>query len=353
MRAEELRKIFLVYLGREPLKKEYETHGQKDVNRFTEEIQKCDEFKKLGGQVKYTDKRIAFVLSGHIRYNNVLAGILRYSNQYDIDIFIHTWDTVGIKGNEMNLDIQGEYDRVVAEIEKFPNVRAYQIENNKDYIDSIKGEDKDVHYFNYSSPEKFIKSQLYSINRSFKLLEEYKKNTKSRYDLVVKLRFDLHLADMTISPSNIIDCANNKILFFPNRDCKHPHPDHGTSCWACDKMYYDHGFLDVHVFEHTNVVCDIMAYGSFESMKKYCSLYDSYDELNKQNFEINHKMMKKRKNNYVKKEGKDYKIQQLNDETHVESLYFYYCSYPERLLMQHLRDYMLVESIYIKVEFIR
>jgi hypothetical protein len=88
-------------------------------------------------------------------------------------------------------------------------------------------------------------------------------------------------------------------------------------------------------------------------MKKYCSLYDSYDELNKQNFEVNHKMMKKRKNNYIKKEGKDYKIQQLNDETHVESLYFYNCSYPERLLMQHLREYMLVESIYIKVEFIR
>ena len=149
MRAEELRRIFLVYLGREPLKKEYENHGQKDVNKFTEEIQKCEEFKKLGGQIKYSNKKIAFVISGHIRYNNILNGLLRYSNQYDIDVFIHTWDTVGIKGNEMNLNIEDELDKVVSQIKKIPNVKAYQIENNKDYIYSIKNEDKDVAYFNY------------------------------------------------------------------------------------------------------------------------------------------------------------------------------------------------------------
>lgn len=353
MRSEELRKIFLTYLGREPLKKEYVTHGKKDPSNFIEEIQRCDEYKKNVGKIQYVSSKIAFVISGHIRHNNVLDGIIRYSKLYDIDVFIHTWDTVGIKGDEMNLKAKEEYDKVVEQIKKIPNVRAFEIENNKKYIQSIKGEDSDVTYFNYSSPEKFIKSQLYSINRSFKLLEEYQKESNFKYDLVVKLRFDLCLTDMSISPSNVLDCEKNDIIFFPNRDCKHPHPDHGTSCWACDKMYYDHGLLDVHIFEHTNVVCDIMAYGSFKSMKKYCYLYEHYDRINKENEEINRKMMKRRKGYFIKKEGKDYKIQQQNDDTHAESLYYYYCSYPERLLMLYLRDYMLVESIYLKVEFVR
>lgn len=349
MTAQELKDIFLFYLKREPNENEYLIHGYKDLNLFTEEVKLCQEFTNLKNK---NPNKIAFILSGHIRKNSVLSGILKYSSHYDIDVFIHTWDTRGIKGTEMNLDNKKEYDLVLSEIKKIPNVKSFIIENNNDYINSLK-EDKNIKYFNYSSPEKFIKSQLYSINKSFNLLEDYVNKTKLNYDLVVKLRFDLNLTYFDLNQHTVSNCINNKIIFFPNKDCNHSHPDYGTSCWACDNMYYKHGLLDVHIFEHTNIVCDVMAYGSFKSMKKYCSLYNVYDKLNKQNLNENLKMLKNRNANHITEKDGDYKLTESNYQAHIESVYYYNCSYPERLLMQHLKDYMLIESTCIKVSLIR
>ena len=40
-------------------------------------------------------------------------------------------------------------------------------------------------------------------------------------------------------------------------------------------------------------------------------------------------------------------------EGHVDSLYYYNCSYPERLLQHFLKNYMLVESKDIKLKLVR
>jgi hypothetical protein len=115
-------------------------------------------------------------------------------------------------------------------------------------------------------------------------------------------------------------------------------------------MYYKHELKSVHIFPHTNVVCDIFAYGSFESMKSYCSLYEHYDQLNESLSEDNLKSFKDN-NTSVKFRNGDYILE--GHIGHVESLYYFYCSYPERLLQLYLKDYMLVESKSVKVLFKR
>jgi hypothetical protein len=37
--------------------------------------------------------------------------------------------------------------------------------------------------------------------------------------------------------------------FTPNIDNQHTHMDYGTSCWACDSLYYTHNRKIVHIFE--------------------------------------------------------------------------------------------------------
>jgi hypothetical protein len=85
-------------------------------------------------------------------------------------------------------------------------------------------------------------------------------------------------------------------------------------------------------------------------MKKYCDLYNNYDKLNNSFFEENLKQFKVVSNNIVY-EGGNYNLK--GHEGHVDSLYYYNCSYPERLLQQFLKNYMLVESRDIKTNLVR
>lgn len=354
MSPQELKRTFNNLLNRDPSPFDTTVHLHKTVNKLTEEILSCKEYKDRGGN-RITEKRenytnsnegpkIAFLLSGHIRNNHILQSLTEKCKDLNYDIFIHTWDTKGTKGTEMNLDIKDDKYAVEEEIMRFCNVRSYEIENNAEYIEKIKGDDDNVSYFNYSSPEKFIKSQLYSINKCFKIFEKYSKKENIKYDIVFRIRFDLGFDSIEIDRNLINEINEYDIIFCPNVDGPHSHPDHGTSCKVCDDMYYKWKFRYPHVFEHSNVICDVFAYGSVKSMKDYCSLYENYDKIAKKFEKENLKSLNRQRNPNVKKSGKDYLI-----KDHCESLFYYYGSYPERMLSYYLRDYMLVESRKIKL----
>lgn len=352
MTDHELKFLFKKYLNRNFQLREWYLHGKKSRYDFEIELSRCDEYlqlKKLNDSIGDDETlKIAILLIGHVRKNSMLAGINNFCKNYNYDIFIHTWDNIGMKGNETVLNDAVSHSSVLNEIDKYKNVKNYQIENNKDWINSQKIE---KNYFNLSSPEIFIKSQLYSISRGYKLMEEYSEKNNLRYDIVFKFRFDSEMIDFNLSDKTIIDAANNDIIFTPNSDCEHQHIDNGTSCWACDNMYYLHDRKIVHIFEHTNVICDMFAYGSQNSMKKYCDLYNSYDKLNKSLLAENLKYYKKINKN-VKYENGNYMVD-IAHEGHVDSLYYYYCSYPERLLQLFLKDYMLLQSRDVKLKLIR
>lgn len=347
MERHELKFLFNQYLKRDFTESEWINHGRKNKYDFEKEISNCIEFKNLKKE-DHGNLKIAFLLTGHIRKNTILNGINILCDKYDYDIFIHTWDNFGIKGTETSLDVETNYEAVFNEINKYKNLKGYEIENNKKWISS---QEVIKNYFNYSSPEPFIKSQLYSINTAYKLMERYSTENDVKYDIIFKFRFDCELINFNLFAKTIFDITNNNIIFTPNIDCKHNHSDYGTSCWACDNMYYKYNMKRVHIFEHTNVICDLFAYGNQNAMKKYCDLYTKYDELNDsfleenlKQYELVNENIKYIDGNYVFDKG---------DAGHLDSLYYYNCSYPERLLQKFLKDYMLVKSTDVKLQLIR
>jgi len=348
MTNEELSFLFNKYLNRNFTNHELIIHGGKEVQNLENEILNCTEYLNLPPKnTNINSLKIAILLSGHIRKNSILEGITKFCNNENYHIFIHTWDNIGLKGNETLLNDTSVATSVISEIDKFTNVKKHEVENNKSWIESQEIKDN---YFNFSSPELFIKSQLYSINKSYNLMEEYSKENNIEYDVVIKFRFDCDMTMFNLTDKTISDMKTHDIIFTPNSDNQHSHMDYGTSCWACDNMYYKHNRKIVHNFDHTNVICDLYAYGSQNSMKKYCDLYNNYDKLNNSFFEENLKQFKVVSDNIVY-EGGNYNLK--GHEGHVDSLYYYNCSYPERLLQQFLKNYMLVESRDIKTNLVR
>lgn len=340
--------LFNKYLNRDYTPDELKSHGHKEFHVLENEILNCTEYRNL---IKNTFNpnglKVAILLSGHIRKNSILQGIRQFCNNANCHIFIHTWDNLGLKGNETSLNDASVTTMVMSEINNFVNLKKYEIENNKSWIES---QEIRNNYFNFSSPEIFIKSQLYSINKSYKIMEEYSKENNIEYDVVLKARFDSDMFLFNLSDKTISDIKNHDIIFTPNHDNKHTHMDYGTSCWACDNLYYTHNRKKVHIFDHTNVICDMFAYGSMTSMKSYCDLYNNYDKLNDSFFDENVKQFNKVPENIVYEEG-NYNLK--GHQGHVDSLYYYYCSYPERLLQLQLKNYMLVQSNDIKLNLVR
>lgn len=347
MERHQLEFLFTKYLEREPNENEYGWHLNKMYSIFEEELQKCDEYKKVMSREIPQDK-IAILISGHIRKNIIAESLLKLS-RYNYDVFVHTWDNIGIKGTETNINDETNYGLIESIVKGLPNIVSYEIENNKDFINSL---DNEKIYFNYSSPEVFIKSQLYSINKCFKLMEESSKKNNINYRMVIRIRFDSLFTMFRVDRELLDDINNNLIIFAPNSDCGHHHPDsNSTSCLTCDIMYHSYKQKKVHYFDHTNIMCDIFAYGSFDSMKKYCSTYESYEKINESFVENNLKIIEENNINYVKEDN--VYVLERSDLGHVNSLFYVNCSYPERVLQKHLKDYLIPTSKKIKIKFYR
>lgn len=352
MTTEELSYLFNKYLKRDYTQRELIIHGKKTVSFLENEILHCKEYLNLPTKtIDSKDLKIAFLLSGHIRKNSILEGIQKFCNFENHHVFIHTWDNIGLKDHSPNqetlLNDEVTPTTVISEINKYTNLKKFEIENNKNWVES---QEITHNYFNFSSEEVFIKSQLYSVNKSYKLMEEYSKENNIEYDVVIKLRFDCDMTMFNLTDKTVSDIKNYNIIFAPNSDNEHGHIDYGTSCWACDNMYYKHHRKLVHNFDHTNIICDLYAYGSQSSMAKYCDLYNNYDRLNNLFYEENLKQFETVPTNTVF-ENENYYLK--GHEGHVDSLYYYNCSYPERLLQQFLKNYMLVESREVKTNLVR
>jgi hypothetical protein len=344
MSRNELRVLFNKYLNRTFSEHEWKLHSNKNYKLFENELLNCDEYNNLKNK---KNNKIAIIVSGHIRKNSILQGFKQFCSNNNYDVFIHTWDNIGMKGSETSINDPIVKDTIYKEIHKYKNLKKFIIENNNNWL---KTQEIKNNYFNLSSPEIFIKSQLYSINQSYKLMEDYANANNITYNTVIKFRFDCAISNFNLTNTTINNINNNNLIFVSNFDSGHNHIDYGTSCWACDNMYYKHNLTKVHYFEHTNIICDLFAYGSVSSMKKYCDLYNHYDELNNSFYELNIEQYKIFNKN-IKYENNNYIFKGVPG--HIDSLYYYNCSYPERLLQKFLKDYMLVESKEIKVKLVR
>lgn len=317
--------LFKKYLSRVPSEHEIEFHKIKKYEDFEDEIKNCDEYK--GIEAAYP--KMAFLLSGHVRNANIINFLNKNEN---IDVFVSCWDDIGLRGTEKNFSSKN-IKSVEEKLNNIKNLKKYEILDNKNFIE--KNSESKINYYNFSSPEVFIKSQLYSINRSFKLFEKYQEDNKEKYEIIFKFRFDASITKFNITKKTLNNIINKKVIFVTNDGC-HNHPDFSNGCMACNKMY-EKNMLETHIFDHTNIICDFFAYGNFENMKKYCSLYHEYDNLNLKFEKVNFESIKNKNINHTKKNN-------VVHLSHYDSIYYAYCSYPERLLQFYLKDYMLVSS---------
>jgi len=361
MTLEQLNELFLRYLQRFPNDGDIRSHVSKSYEHFERELSECNEYKNLingerVGAFSTSSERIAILLTGHIRNYNIIETLSNKLQNQPFDVFVHTWDNIGKKGKETNLNDKIEYDTVKRVVYSIPNLKSVIIENNNVFITSLPK--SDCKYFNFSSPEPFIKSQLYSIYKTHELMEKYKKENNVQYKAVFKLRFDSIISQFVLSQKLLQDINTMDIIFTSDENA-HVHKDsgHGAGCMVCNKMYYDFNLRHPHVFEHSNVICDFYAYGSEKAMKKYCSMYEVYDKMikeyesvNLKSFETFKHQLSKTENGYTLHDSSN-----LNKDWmgHLYSFYYFYCSYPERILKDLLKEYMLVKSTLIKVKHVR
>jgi hypothetical protein len=180
-------------------------------------------------------------------------------------------------------------------------------------------------------------------------MEQHCSRHNKKYDIVIKMRFDMEFTHVAID-RDLLDDIKHDIIFMPNADCKHDHFGL-TACSTCDTMYSKHKLRHVHMLDHANIVCDTFAYGSMDSMKEYCSLYNAFDDINRTYAADNESRLSKIKTPHTKV-GRVFSLNKRNTE-HLHSIYLYVCSFPERMLQIHLKNYMLVTSNKIKVRFHR
>lgn len=209
MSPEQLSELYLKYLQREPTGADTRAHINKSYEAFERELCVCEEYLRLKGLISQTgnsENKVAILLSGHIRKNSILDAFASKLKNLNYDVFVHSWDNYGYKGKETNLEDKVCRDSINKEIDKIPNVKKRIVENNKAFINSLPVPENA--YFNFSSPEPFIKSQLYSIFKSHELMEQYKKETGITYRAVFKFRFDTRIDHFNITPS-LLDEMNN------------------------------------------------------------------------------------------------------------------------------------------------
>jgi hypothetical protein len=233
--------------------------------------------------------------------------------------------------------IESRFNDIEKLIVGIPRICDYKIGSNKEYVESILPKTYSHKYFNYSAPELYIKSQLHTINESYKMMENYSKKNSVNYDLVIKLRFDCGMRSFLITPKTLQYIRSDKAIFVTNEG-QHRHPFYSNACTTCNTMY-DLGMKESHLGNHSNIVCDFLAYGSQKSMKKYCSIIDVYDDMNDAWYEKN--IDSGTKKGLLMGGGISSRV------NHIDSLFHFVCSYPERMLQLYLRDYMLISSRYI------
>lgn len=332
MLKSEIETLFVQYLLRNPLPEEYLRFKSYSKEELEKELEVCPERIRLRKM-----PRVAILVSGHPRTLKIIESIKKIDNS-NVDVFAFCWDEWGHRMKETKLNDSLDRDNIESIIKEIPNLKKYRIENNEKFVKN--NDDLTIKYINWiRDAEVFVKSQLYAVAKSYELMEEYIKETGTRYQIVIKCRFENYIDKFDVDNEMIDDINNHKIIYVPNGTShRHPFPSY---CDKCQRIY-ELGYKITHIFEHDNPICDVYAYGSVESMKDYCSLFYQYDELCKKFEDHNMKMMEILKSPHTKR-GEAFIVEQT-DETHDETEFFYFSSYPERLLAYTLSDYLLLRA---------
>lgn len=307
-------------------------------------------FKTYNEYISEEKINIAVCLSGHIRsFKKNLDFYKKLNTNKNINVFYfaHFWDEKGYQV-EVDLGPQPSHEKLISfeldEIKKIINFKKILIESNLKFISKIKNKINKTNFFisiwdkeKYINKNKFIYaqakpeyiiSQLYSIQKSFKLCENFSIQNNVNFDIVFKIRPDYNISSDLFLDEFYYAKTREDTIFKPGwPNSNHGHP----TCILCMNM--------IKHSEHTSDVCDIFAFGKYNVMKEYMNVYDVWYNLNARFLKENFKKIKKynlsfkKSNNYIL-------INQLKNFNY----YKINCFYPERIFKEYLKNYYLIPS---------
>ena len=289
------------------------------------------------------NKKIGIILYGHTRNLDAVYKTHRTLIYHpNFDIFIHTWDDVGIKSKDLwykswfkSIDIPSLSKN---DIKIHYHCNDVIIESNKEILKDMSyiGKIEPIFLFESQARDdasRYINSQLYSVYKAHILVSEYEKLYNFTYDGIIKLRFDMFIKDIDLY--GILNDINKECVYFPDPDCNnHGHFGGGGGCLTCNTEENN----KLHI-KHTNDLCDIWFYGNRELMRYACNLYLYTFDILKKNHNRN--------------------IEIIDTLPNLKELPFIYlkgnviekeivCFYPERMLREHLENYHCKSSRNIK-----
>lgn len=185
--------------------------------------------------------KVALCISGHLRtfesnFRTVKEHIL---DKFDCDVFIHTWDTLGLsyRAGDSNLHI-AETRKYIDKINQLYKPKKIVIEKAKHFnITPIMHQRSSPHRDTAG-----VLSMFYKIEECNKLRKEYETEHKVKYDFVIRFRSDLWLE----SPMPIDYKTNSNHLYLP-------------------------------IYGNFGGACDQIAFGTPAIMDKYSTLYSNIE----------------------------------------------------------------------------
>lgn len=183
--------------------------------------------------------KTALCISGHLRtfednYQSVKSHIL---NKLDCDVFIHTWDIMGLSYRFTDASLYAiETKRLAERIKQLYNPKKMIMEPTQAFKATPLMHARQLDHRDIPG----ILSMYYKIEACNKLKMEYEKENDFKYDCVIRFRGDLYMeTDLPIYNNTNLD------------------------------------YLFVPIFGNFGGVCDQFAYGSSAIMDTYSSLYSN------------------------------------------------------------------------------
>lgn len=148
--------------------------------------------------------KIALCLSGHLRnferaYPTLYFYLLK---DYDVDIFIHTWDKLGFSCAFKTDNTLNDTSTKLAEAEKLYKPKSIIVES-VDFVEELKrqGDEYAPHLKNEPKHVGHMASMFYKIYACNELKNKYQRESGIEYDCVVRCRPDLLFQNKVTIPT--------------------------------------------------------------------------------------------------------------------------------------------------------
>lgn len=150
--------------------------------------------------------KIAICISGEPRkYKDTYESFKEYYKEHDVDVFIHTWDSTSLPGNNGEKPVQGTIthysaDTLVDDIKSKYNPVMMKVESKQTLKDVVKHlRIPWVYMDGIINTNSLSVSQWYSIQQCFALKRQYEEENNFKYDIAIRTRFDiLHPREINI-----------------------------------------------------------------------------------------------------------------------------------------------------------